>query len=348
MLKNKIIAVIIVAISIVGCGKSNKTTEVKSPTIRPVKMVQVGSFTKTTERSFPATTRAKQEVQLSFRVPGPLVELNAEIGTSIKKGELIAEIDSRDYLLAVKSTKAIFEQSKAELERYEALLEKNAVPRNEYEIKRSKYQSAEVNYKNAQNALVDTKLIAPFDGYISEKNIENFQEVSAKQTIVSLVDLTNVEVQFSIPEQLRLQSDKFQSFSVSFDNTPNERQDADLINIGKSANPDGFPVTIGITSKDDIYESVGLNCRVYISIQENQEGIAIPTHAIYLDDETKKNRVWIVDKATMTVHSQEITHGNFLPDGLINIIDGLSNNDWIVIAGIANMKEGLKVKDILE
>lgn len=346
MTVKRISTYIIICLTIISCGKNKEKTTSTSPVIRPVKMVQVGSFTETSERSFPAATRAKQEVQLSFRVSGPLTFLNAEVGTRIKKGEVIAEIDSRDYKLAVKSSKAVYDQAKAEFDRYEALLDQKAVPRNEYEIKRSKYKSAEVNYENAKNALSDTKLLAPFNGFISAKRVQNFQEINAKQAIVEMVDLSQIEVQFSIPEQLRLASGNFKGFSVTFDKSPDTHIEAQLIDIGKSANPDGFPVTISIATDKNIFESVGLNCRVHITLQDDMEGVAIPSQAIFQDDATKTNCVWTVDKKTMTVHRQEITHAGFLSSDLIRIVDGLSNNDWIVIAGIANMKDGLEVKSI--
>ncbi|KAF1079190.1 MAG: putative Co/Zn/Cd efflux system membrane fusion protein [Candidatus Rifleibacterium amylolyticum] len=100
--------------SVVGC-KSNEKSEVK-PTVRPVKVFTVKDVHGVGHVSLPAKTRANQRVDLSFKVPGPLIELPFEEGQEVKEGQLIARIDPRDYETNVNRIKSSLAEAKAGLQ----------------------------------------------------------------------------------------------------------------------------------------------------------------------------------------------------------------------------------------
>jgi multidrug efflux pump subunit AcrA (membrane-fusion protein) len=77
-----------------GCSKKE---EVKEEQVRPVKAIQVSSASDQFSKGLPSVTQETREVELSFRISGPLIQLNVEEGQAIKKGELIAEVDPKDF-----------------------------------------------------------------------------------------------------------------------------------------------------------------------------------------------------------------------------------------------------------
>ncbi len=76
---------------------------------------------------------------MSFRVGGPLISFNVKSGDFVRKGQVIAAIDKRDYQLQVQSTKAQFQQLRGEYERYKELYGKDKIPANSYEKIESGY-----------------------------------------------------------------------------------------------------------------------------------------------------------------------------------------------------------------
>lgn len=124
------------------------------------------------EREFSFIAKPFKETELSFRVGGPIDHFEVYAGNYYHRGDIIAEIDSRDFRIRKERAEAIYHQAKAEFERIKVLYEKNNLSASAYEKARADYTSAKTAYETAVNELEDTKLIAPFDGYIGEVYIE--------------------------------------------------------------------------------------------------------------------------------------------------------------------------------
>ena len=101
-----------VAISLLstGCGEVPAKAEVE----RPVKTLVLGDSTQGASRAFPGTTRAADRAELSFRVSGPLVELPIFESKEVRKGDLLAQIDPRDFRTSVQNLEASLASLQAE------------------------------------------------------------------------------------------------------------------------------------------------------------------------------------------------------------------------------------------
>ena len=86
------------------------------------------------------------------------------------------------------------------MQRAEKLLAKNAISMQEFETTQASYTNAKSAFENAQNTLNDTKLRAPFDGFIQKKYVENYQRVQPGQGVVCLINPAKLQVEFTIPE----------------------------------------------------------------------------------------------------------------------------------------------------
>ena len=86
------------------------------------------------------------------------------------------------------------------MQRAEKLLMKNAISMQEFETTQASYTNAKSAFENAQNTLNDTKLRAPFDGFIQKKYVENYQRVQPGQGVVCLINPAKLQVEFTIPE----------------------------------------------------------------------------------------------------------------------------------------------------
>lgn len=130
---------------------------------------------------FPFIAQPFRTSELSFRVGGPIDRFEVYAGNSYKQGSIIAEIDPRDFHIRKERAEAIYCQAKAEFERIEKLYEKNNVSASTYEKAKADYTTAKAAFDTASYELEDTRLIAPFNGYVGEVYIEKFQDVKATQ-----------------------------------------------------------------------------------------------------------------------------------------------------------------------
>lgn len=333
-----------------------KEDQAKKQIIRPVKTMVVGDVQDLTNTTFPGITKEVQSVDLAFRVGGPLVKLDATEGQEVKKGQLIAEIDPRDFRVDLLAKEARFIQARAEKERFQATYERGSISKSEYEQKLALYLEAQSAYEAAKNALVDTKLKAPFNAFIDQKLVENYERVRVGETIVTLIDLSAIEVRFSIPEALAIHFRQFENFTVSFDLYKDMTFIADLKEMGKkSERSAGIPVILVLRHKNspENKEKIvpGMACKIKVNLKDQTQKedtkvteFSIPTSAIYAQPDSDKKYVFVLNGEDMTVKKTEVTLGTLVSSNLIWVLDGLKQGDILVTAGANVLQDGDKVK----
>jgi len=332
-----------------GCGSEETQQEEKA---RPVKSITVGGSVEVLEKGYPGVTKESQESDLSFRIGGPIIKLNVVEGARVNKGDLIAQVDPRDYQVVVQSTLARYNQTKAESDRYYRLWKKGSVAKNDYDSRLANLLEAEAALKDARNALKDTKLLAPYTGFLGKKLIELGEEVKPKEAVTSLVDLSVIEVNTTIPEQLAVQIVKFEKFEVNIETYPDVVFTARLKELEKKPTPEGFPLHLFLdhtnnpNDKEQIKVGAGMSCRVKIFMKETDDAvdvITIPITAVFETNSETKPTVWVI-QADSTVQKQEVVIGDIVGNDAIQITEGLSNGQQIVIAGVHRLSDGDKVR----
>ena len=237
----------------VSCGGKKENTGQES--IRPVRVVKVESLG-AMQKMYTGVVQAEEYSKLAFKVSGPLVEMNVDAGQKVKKGTVIAAVDPLDYNLQFEANKAAYVTSKLQMERNKKLLAMQAISKQDYEIAEANYVKAKSAYETSQNTLADTKLRAPFDGFVEQKYVENYQKVQPGESIIKLVNPDKLEVGFILPEtNVRLTREKMQ-VAVEFDTYKGKWFKAEVKEF-VDASPDGsgIPVRLAITDKSYITNS---------------------------------------------------------------------------------------------
>ena len=334
-----------------SCKKKEDT---KVEQIRPVKALQAQTAADLLSKGLPAVSAEHREVDLSFRVSGPLVKLTIEEGTAVKKGQLIAEIDPRDYEVALIGAEGRMNQAKAEEQRYKNLYNRGSVSKNEYDIKLANYLESKGRYESAVNDLKDTRIFAPFNGYIGKKLVENFQKVAESETIATLLDLSQIEIHTHVPENLAIFFPQFKTYHVVFDAYPSKQFTATLKEAGKTPDPAGYPLSLYLDYKlsttADYKIPPGLTCGVDI-ILANAEGTTsfiVPLSAVFEGEKPDDPAVWVMDISTNTVTKRKVLVGSLLSHSSIEIQEGIQSGEWIVTAGVHKLVEGQKVKPLMD
>ncbi len=326
--------------------------------IRPVKTIIVGDTQEFSKTTFPGVTQETRTVGLAFRVGGPLIYLNATEGMPVSRGALIAQIDPRDFETDLLAKEARYNQALAEKDRFLRTFERGSVSKTEYEQKLAVYMEAMAAFDDAKNALKDTKLYAPFNGFIDQQLVENYERVQIGQTIVRVLDLSTIEVKFTVPEVLAIQARQFKDFTVSFDIYKGVPFMADLKEVGKkSAQSAGIPVVITLRDLNKVNKEQrivpGLACNIKVNFKEltdskaGEQVFAVPLSSVYGKPDTDQKFVFVVDKDSMTVSRKEIEPGKLISEGMVEILGGLTRGEILVIAGTSTLQPGQKVK-ILE
>lgn len=340
---------IIIPLVLFSFSSCTEEVKEKKEIVRPIKVITTSTADFISNKVFTAITKETKESELSFRVGGPLIRLNAEEGQRIKKGNLIAQIDPRDFIINKQSKKARFIQAKSEKIRYEGLLKKGSIPQNEYDQKLASYLIAKSEYEDAENALKDTKIHAPFDAVVSKKLVENYQEVASKQPIASLLDFSAIEVKFTIPESFLRYVDYVTGFKVILNAYPNEEFDASFKEIGaRSEGASGFPVFLYLSptkgQKSDFPVGSGMSCKVTVEMDQRNttrgDVILLPVYSILEKGNEENPSVMIFNPKTKTVHKRDIRLGDLTGKDKIQILGGLKPGEMVVEYGANLLQDG--------
>ena len=338
--------VVLTVILLVGIFACKEKLEPKEKVIQPVKVFKVGDDTKgSSVKVFTGLVKESREVKLAFQISGPLVKLNVDEGQFVKNGDVIAALNERDYLVQLESADANFENAKLQAERYTALYEKKSTSKSTYDQIQVAYKLAKAHKEAAENALKDTKIYAPFSGYVQAMYAENFEKVSAGQPIVSLLDLNNLQVTVALSESDFLQNKFFTEFSAKFENFPNVDFDLKLIEIVKKPNGDNFfRMRLKIDTQNKQIVPGMVACVITKLKLTTTTSCKVPVESVF--SKGGKSYVWAYNETTNCVKCREVKMNGFDSMGMINITEGVSKGDLIVAAGVNSLREGQKVKQL--
>ncbi|MFI3321826.1 MAG: efflux RND transporter periplasmic adaptor subunit [Rikenellaceae bacterium] len=220
---NKLIALLLGAVLISSCTTSSSEKKI----VRPVKLYKIESM-ESFEKSFSGLVAPDEFSNLAFKMGGYITKMNVIEGQKVRRGEVIAEIDPQDFQLELDAQNAIYIKSKSQAERAERLLEKDAISKQEAESYEAAYISAKSAYETMKNILADTKIIAPFGGFIQHKYVEGYQRVQSGQSVVRLINPNSLQVLFTIPETNIEYISKGSKLYVEFDLYKGERFEAEI------------------------------------------------------------------------------------------------------------------------
>jgi multidrug efflux system membrane fusion protein len=347
-----------------ACGQSEEPAKAVE-TIRPIKLMKVGGSLAGKTKKLPGTVRAADRVDLAFQVPGTLAEFPVKEGQIVKKGTLVARIDPRDYETNLRNAEGTSAKAQAalayaiaEYKRYVKVKETDpgavsdsmvSLKRAAEKVARADLQSAKATVAAAKDQLEYTRLKAPFDGVIAQKYVDNYQEVQAKQAVLSLQNVTDVEVIIDVPELMIAPIRKtLPHFYAEFTADPNRRFELRVKEFATQADPvtQTYRVVLVMPAPGGIRILPGMTVNVAIEFTEEVEAsgeILIPASAVFADD-AGHPQVWVIDPNTMKAQRRAVTTGELSGGDSIRIVSGLNADETIAISGVSMLSEGQTVR----
>ena len=193
-----------------ACSKPVERVEI----VRPVRTVTVAPTENRAVVTLSGEIQPRYESRLGFRVGGKLIGRQVDVGSVVKRGQLLMQLDPQDLQLAQSQAKAAvaaadssLSLARAELDRYRELRQKNFVSQAMLDAKQAAYQSALAGHDQASAALKIqanqsgyNNLYADADGVITGIDVEVGQVLAAGSPVVRLARTGEKEVRVSIPE----------------------------------------------------------------------------------------------------------------------------------------------------
>lgn len=322
--------------------------------IRPVRALVLAADSVETAAEFSGEVRPRIESRLGFRVGGKIITRKVDVGTVVKRGQVLMQLDPQDLQLAQAQANAALRSAEsnrdlalAESKRYQELRDKNFVSQAVLDAKNTAYRAAQAAveqmqaaYKGQSNQSGYTVLSSDVDGVVTGVDAEVGQVVAPGVPVVRIAQAGEKEVVIGIPEDkvdvLRGMSD----VRVRMWANPNQ------IIAGKirEISPVADPATRTYSAKISIpmaSEQIKLGMTAFVSFTAKSPNpmLRVPLTALF--QEKSVTSVWLVENGAVKLVPVKIggTVGNdFL------LASGVAAGSTVVTAGVNMLKPGQKVK----
>ncbi|WP_291862765.1 efflux RND transporter periplasmic adaptor subunit [Marinilabilia sp.] len=339
-----LLPVTLIGLILLIAGCSGNPQEHKKE-LRYVKVAKVTNPSSLGEKSFNATIEENHQSSVAFRVGGQVEKIFYSEGDYVKEGQVLARLDQRDFKTSLLAADAQYKQAKSEFERYSQLFEQGKFPRNSLDKLEAGYLAAKSNWESANNGLVDTELKAPFSGYIYQKLIENHEPVAPGEPALIIIDTNTLEVNFSVPETIVNQLSEGQEAKVSINQQINKRYPATIKSVAHKAGDDRlFNVRLKMQNPDPRTIKPGMTAKAIISNAnpEQATSISVPAEALFYSGD--QANVWVYNQQDSKVSKRAVGTGEIIENGWVQILQGIHENEMIVVAGVHSLMEGQQVK----
>lgn len=353
-------ALLIALIGAAVLGACSKTEPAPDP-VRAVRTITLSPQTAGGAYEYAGEVKARTESRLSFRVGGKMLKRLVDLGDTVKAGQLLAQLDARDLRLgqdaaraAVAAARAGYEQSAADYRRYKDLADQGFIGPAELDRREMamKTAHAQLDQAGAQASVQGNQagyasLVADASGVITGVDLEPGMVASAGTPVLRLAHDGPRDVVFSVPEDrvalVKALAAQPGRFSVRLWGATEAPLPATIREISAAADP----VTRTFQVKADIGPAVpsgvrlGQTATVLMELPQTVGVARLPLSA--LREAQGRSAVWLVDRPSMTVKSQDVTLAG--ADGNDAVITaGLAPGQIVVTAGVHVLSPGQKVK----
>jgi RND family efflux transporter MFP subunit len=337
----------------IGCGDDPAPPP---PPPQPVKILTVPGAGSNIAFEYPGEVSASQHAEPAFEVSGKIIDFPVIEGQTINEGDIIAALDPRDYEAALDRAAANLKKAAADVERYQILFDKGVSPKTELERAQRLYDVADAERRTAEKAVEDSTLRAQFSGTVAKKLVADFENVTAKQSIIILQDESTLEVVVGVPEQdyavmkpglTNEERTRLGEPKVTISSIPGRSFDAYVKEFTTTADPitRTFKATLAFRPPDDITIRPGMTAKISITpraLPGEESAVLIPARALLTDPEGQ-SFVWTIDAKTLVASRTDVLSGVFSGEN-VTITQGLEPGNQIAVSGVHKLSDGMVVR----
>ena len=310
---------------------------------------------------------ARRKAAVASKGTGTLVFLGVDEGDRVKKGQVIARLEDSDVVASLQRARenlrvaqADLNDAKKSLERVRVLIKQNLIAQAEFDVAEARYNrviatidAAKSGVREAEVAVENTRIIAPFDGTVLKKNADVGEIVaplagaaSSKAAVVTIADMSSLEVDADVSEANITRVSPEQGCEVTLDAYPQQRYPAYVTKIVPTADRAKATVLVKIKFREyDQRVLPEMSAKISFlaagssaSAAESKSLLTVPATAVTTRD-GRQVVFQIKDDRALEV---PVTTGQKFA-GLLEITAGLKEGDKVIAKVDAQLKAGAKV-----
>lgn len=365
------IAVLSLVLVISGCSSKKPITQ--PPQGVQAQVIDGQSGAGDTGLRFSAIVQPDSEVPLAFRIPGYVISLkqvrgqdgrmrDVAEGDRVSRGAVLVRIRSSEYEDKVRqassqaaAAEAVAQKAKLDFDRATHLYDSQSLTKPDFDSARAQYDSSQEELKSAraatseaQIALGDTSLIAPFDGDVVKKAVELGAFVGPGTPAFAIAKTDTVKILIGVPDTIVRSVKLGQPIEVAVDAFPSRTFHARISRMSSAADniTRNFDVEVAIPNHDHLLK-VGMIGSLQLAnagITSHPAAVQVPLSAI-VQAKDGTYGVFVVSNSK----GEDVAHLRSVQIGAVNgtqiaVANGLATGDRIITIGANLLKDGQPVE----
>lgn len=326
-----------------GCGASDAEARRDQRPSTPAALVELGPVqVGSIERRWTAvgSLRADESVIVRPEITGRIIDIGFQEGQQVSKGAMLFALDASVFEAEVAQARANLALAERNARRAEELYERQLIPTAERDTTVASLDVNRAALQLAQAQAAKTVIRAPFSGRAGLRSAAIGDYVNPGQDLVTIEDLSRIELEFRLPELATADVRTGQSLQVELDAYPGERFAGTLYAIDSRVAEDtrSFAARARLDNVDGRLRP-GLFARVSLVVERQDDALLVPEQSIVMRGE----RAFVFRVRDGKAQQLEIRVGQ-RRDGQAQVLSGLTAGESIVVSGIQRVADGSVVR----
>jgi len=286
-----------------------------------------------------APIEAYAEADVIAKVAGEVRQILVEEGDDVTAGQVLARLDGDRLRLELNQSEANLRKLQRDYERNVELKDKGLISTGDFDKIRYEMEALEASFNLAKLELDYTQIRAPITGVVSQRYSRIGNTISTGEPMFTVTSFDPLVAYLHIPEREYRNIAKDQLVGIDIDALQNQRIIAAVTRVSPIVDPQTgtFKITIEISDEDRRIKP-GMFGRISIVYDQHTDVLQIPRSAII--EESGEKSVFVVEDGKAI---RKVVQTGYSESGMIEVSDGLVDDDQVVTVGQVGLKDGADV-----
>jgi len=339
-----VLALALIAIVVIRLKGNKETTENRVYQYNKEVAINVQAITLKPESvnndiSYPGTFEPNKETKVSADIQGKINLVLVDIGSIVKKGETLIQLDNSLLKLQLQTVEIQIEGLESDVKRYRILAQADAIQGVQLEKTELALKSVHVQKATLMEQINKTSIIAPFSGIVTAKLTEEGAFAAPGIPLLQITDISYLKFTVNVPENELSQFEVNQIYTLTADVYPETALSGKVIMTGSKANMgNSFPVQFSVKNTTDLKIKSGMFGRVQLKNNSDEKHIIIPASSVV--GTNIQPQVYIVKNGKAIL--KDITISTRFQNKVV-VSGGLTGGEVIITNGFINLFDGANV-----
>lgn len=283
--------------------------------------------------SLPAVLKPMEEVDIAINSSGKVKSLNIQLGSTVRKGQVIGSIDNSLKSINLQTTQLQVDKLKQDYERFKELKAGNAATQVDVDNAKYNYENAKMQIASLQQQISDGNLVSPINGIVTAKNIEVGEFINMGSSAAKVVDVSQMKTSVMVSEKDVYRLKEGMIVKITSDVFADKPMNGKIRYISPSGDAShNYEVEVVVENKTKLGLKAGTFVSVEFDVKKVEHVLQIPK--IALAEGVKNPFVYVAvgEKAVM----KKIVLGRDLGENF-EVLSGLNENDKVIVSGQINL-----------